>query len=91
MSFNQVLKCCYSFLHKQIQEFFVGKYILRLIQDFQSAFQNRSVEENIETSSFNQNDFNLSLSNFYGELNMIKVDLQNYDNIKETLINLSKL
>ncbi|CAD8131249.1 unnamed protein product [Paramecium sonneborni] len=70
---------------------FCRKIYFETYQRFQKCFLNRSVEKNIETSSFNQYEFNLSSSKFNGVLNMIKVELENYDDIKETLIQILQL
>ncbi|CAD8114081.1 unnamed protein product [Paramecium sonneborni] len=70
-----------AFQHKSIQDFFVGKYIMKFFKDF-----NRSVEENIESSIYNQNNFNLSHQQFEAALDFIKNDLKNLQNIKTNLI-----
>ncbi|CAD8191080.1 unnamed protein product [Paramecium octaurelia] len=76
----------YTFVNQSILEYFVGKYILRFIKDFSRDFKSRPIERDIESSQFNQDDFNLSLNQFQGVLNIINPELQNYKDIKQILI-----
>ncbi|CAD8172229.1 unnamed protein product [Paramecium pentaurelia] len=76
----------FIFQNKSIQEYFVGKYILKLLKDFSRNFTGKSIEQGLEQSQFNQNEFNLSLLQFSQVINDIKPELLNYEDIKKILL-----
>ncbi|CAD8089492.1 unnamed protein product [Paramecium primaurelia] len=76
----------FMFQNKSIQEYFVGKYILKLLKDFSRNFTGKSIEQGLEQSQFNQNEFNLSLQQFSQVINDIQPELLNYEDIKKILL-----
>ncbi|CAK92178.1 unnamed protein product (macronuclear) [Paramecium tetraurelia] len=83
---NKLDNDCYTFVNQSILEYFVGKYILKLIKDFSKDFKKKLFEKDIESSQFNQDEFNLSLDQFQQVLINITPELQNQKDIKQTLI-----
>ncbi|CAD8105173.1 unnamed protein product [Paramecium sonneborni] len=79
-------KLAYSFQHKSIQEFFVGKYILWFIKKFETLN-----DQEILNSDYNKADFDLNKKQFEVVIDFIKEDLLNFENIKENLIKIVKL
>ncbi|CAD8105109.1 unnamed protein product [Paramecium sonneborni] len=81
----------YSFNHKSIQEFFVAKYILDLIEKI-FIKENQRIDENIiYKSSFNKDQFNLSFEHYSGTLELLKPKIKQIENIKQKLIQITQL
>ncbi|CAK64563.1 unnamed protein product (macronuclear) [Paramecium tetraurelia] len=83
----------YSFNHKSLQEFYVAQHINNLIdklelKDNQLTYNSQTY---LETSVFNNKDFNISLENYSGSLSILKQKLKlKYENIRK-LISMVKL
>ncbi|CAK64635.1 unnamed protein product (macronuclear) [Paramecium tetraurelia] len=81
----------YSFNHKSIQEFFVAKYILNLIERLFNN-ESQSVDQTVlQSSSFNKDQFNLSLDHYSGTLEILKPKLKQIGEIKQKLIQIIQL
>ncbi|CAD8198784.1 unnamed protein product [Paramecium pentaurelia] len=81
----------YSFNHKSIQEFFVAKYILNLIEKIFIKEKERVDNNILQKSSFNSSEFNLSLEHYSGTLELLKPKIKQIREIKQKLIQLSQL
>ncbi|CAD8132531.1 unnamed protein product [Paramecium octaurelia] len=81
----------YTFNHKSIQEYFVAKYLLNLINRiFINETQNVD-QETLAQSSFNNELFNLSLEHYIGTLELLKPKITKIEKIKNILIRLASL
>ncbi|CAD8084357.1 unnamed protein product [Paramecium sonneborni] len=75
----------FAFNHKSIQEFFVANYILNFLEKAIEIDFKINQEELLQ-SLFNKNDFNLSLDQYQGTLELLKPKLKLLSNIKQRLI-----
>ncbi|CAD8100903.1 unnamed protein product [Paramecium primaurelia] len=82
----------YSFNHKSIQEFYVAQHINNLMDKFE-LIDNQITDNSknqLENSVFNQKQFNISLENYLGSLNILKQKLKLKDQNNLKLISIAK-
>ncbi|CAD8191441.1 unnamed protein product [Paramecium octaurelia] len=81
----------YAFNHKSIQEYFVAKYIVNLIEKIIPK-ENQTFDENfLKKSSFNKSLFNLSLEHYSGTIELLKPKIKQIEDIKNKLIKIALL
>ncbi|CAD8129604.1 unnamed protein product [Paramecium sonneborni] len=81
----------YTFNHKSIQEFFVAKYILNLLQAMFQEQDESIVRRNFYNSRFNANQFNISKDHYSGSIELLKPKLNSIFNIKNKLLQITQL
>ncbi|CAK79314.1 unnamed protein product (macronuclear) [Paramecium tetraurelia] len=81
----------YAFNHKSIQEFFVAKYIVNLLE--KNIFkENQTVDQHfLDQTSFNKSLFNLSLEHYSGTIELLKPKIKQIEDIKNKLIKIALL
>ncbi|CAD8128400.1 unnamed protein product [Paramecium sonneborni] len=97
--YNKILKSCilltakgnsYSFLHKSIQEFYVGRYVLRFLTKIFKLDINND-QKLIKESLMNQQTFNLSQPQYQGMIKLIKNNLTFENNQLSNIVSIIQL
>ncbi|CAD8121214.1 unnamed protein product [Paramecium sonneborni] len=82
----------HSFTHKSIQEFFVAKYILNLLENIYNKRDEQQIDKKqLENSLMNNNSFNISHEHYQGALFLLKRKLQNNKEITKQLVSFVQL
>ncbi|CAD8172290.1 unnamed protein product [Paramecium pentaurelia] len=81
----------YTFNHKSIQEFFVAKYILNLLESMFKVQNQQILCENLQNSRFSADLFNISQEHYQGSIQLLKSKLNVISNIKYKLLQIIQL
>ncbi|CAD8129545.1 unnamed protein product [Paramecium sonneborni] len=81
----------YTFNHKSIQEFFVAKYILTLLETMFEEKDIQIVGKHLQNSRFNADQFNISQEHYSGSIELLKPKLNTISNIKDKLLQITQL